>query len=152
MKGKKVDSEFVSQYISECIRHNITSSDDMAARARAKIVIIDEKIKEIEKMKIERCKLLDVIYTFQKKEKIEKKDSKTLSFYKISNHNICKHICDSLKEKPVELKMITDSFSIADVIFCIKQLIEHKVICKTGKYFSKGELFEEYYHVVLKCE
>ena len=66
MKGKKVDNEFLSKFINECLNENINSSNDIVNLAKDKILSIDNKIKEVENLKLLRSKLLDVIYTFDK--------------------------------------------------------------------------------------
>lgn len=154
MKGKKVDSEFVSQFISECISHNILSLDDMAVRARNRIEAIDEKIKEAESLKSERSKLLDIVLSFQKPEKKTKiEDTKLLSLYKIKHHNICRFICDSLKDSPADLGVLVNGpHEGSAIVFCIKQLLENKVIIRNGNFFCRGALFDEYCVNVLKCE
>lgn len=150
MKGKKFDKEFFSQYISDCISKNITSSDDMIHHAKQRIKNLDEKIKEIEFIKQERSKLLDVIYSFQKHDKVNNnKEIRLLSLYKINNPNLCKIICENLDK--LEIKE-TQGYSKLEILICIKQLMENQVITKLGSRFVPGGLFNEYCSFVLKMD
>jgi hypothetical protein len=155
MKGKKIDNEFVSQYISKCISNKILSSEKMIAHASDRIDEIDQKIKEVEIMKIERSKLLDIISSFKKSEKKSlSKEIETLSLYRISNHDICRSICECiLRNESVNLTMLFGTtYAAYDIIVCIKQLLEHKVISKHDNLFVKGSSFDEYYGTILKCD
>jgi len=151
MRGKKVDSDFLSEFISICVKQGIDNPIDIAARARNLIKDIDEEIKRVEKKKIIRSKLLDVISTFDKPIKNSNlKEVRALSFFKIQNPDICKSICDALKKAPSTIKMLTVVSSIEDTIYCIKQLLEHKVIYKSSNLFFRGDMFEEYLKFVLR--
>lgn len=154
MKGKKSDSEFVSNFITNCISEGINSSDDILKTAITKINQIDNKIKEVEKLKVIRSKLLDVVSTFDKPQKnIKKEEVKILSLFKIQNNHICQLICDSVKIKAFKLEDIcNEKYPLQDIIFCIKQLLEVKVIAKTGDYFVCGEMYNEYVKYVLRGE
>lgn len=153
MKGKKIDNEFLSEFISNCIKKGLFSSEEIVGLAQSKITDIDLKIREVESLKLLRSKLLDVITAFKKTNKDKKDDNELLSFYKIQNAQISKLICDNVKNKLNIINMIYDTkqFSTTDIIFCIKQLLENKIILKTeGNYFIEGEMFEQYYSFLLK--
>ena len=150
MKGKRLDQEFIGQYISDCISKNIISSDDMVSHAKQRINEIDGKIKEVEFLKQERSKLLDVIQSFQRTEKTNNsKEIKILSLYKIASPNLCRLICENIDR--LEIKEL-HGYSRLDVLSCIKQLIEHKVLSKSGSKLTRGELFSEYCSFVLKMD
>lgn len=150
MRGKKTDSEFLSNFISECVQKGMETTSDIVTHARSMIEDIDEEIQKVEKQKIVRSKLLDVIATFDNSSKNSKSaEVRALSFFKIQNPIICKHICDILKKKPTELEGFLGKFAKEEVIFCIKQLLEHKVICKSNGIFLRGDAFEEYNKFVL---
>lgn len=151
MRGKKSDVEFVSSFIAECANQNLCSPWQIAEEAERKIRDIDQQIKEIELKKVLRSKLLDVTNLFKNK-KIKPDESKVLPLFEIKNHHICKHICNLIKDKPSEVHSIISGlkYDSKDVLFCIKQLMEYKVISKTGDYFLRGNKFDEYSSVVLK--
>lgn len=153
MRGKKVDSEFVSDFISECVQQGIDTPEGIVNVAQNNIIKIDEEIRRIEYQKIRRSKLLDVVAAFEKPNKTHKPEEiKALSFFKIQNQHICKFICDSLKNNVIDITEITSSskYTLPDVLYCVKQLIEYKVISKSGTHLLRGEQFDEYLKFVLK--
>jgi hypothetical protein len=152
MKGKKVDSPFIAEYIEQCIKAEYLRSEEIVQCAKEEIEKIDREIQKVEKLKIRRSKLLDVITTFQKPQKISKvEEAKLISFYQIQHPEICKFICDNLKKQPCTREYLVNSgYLINDVNFCIKQLTEHKVIAKVGDSFLRGHMFEEYVKFVLR--
>jgi len=124
---------------------------EIADRARTLIQEIDEEIKKVEKRKIMRSKLLDVISTFDKPIKTSNlEEVRALSFFKIQNPAVCKRICDALKKAPSTIEMLAVGSSVEDVMFCVKQLLEHKVIHKSSNLFLRGDMFEEYLKFVLR--
>lgn len=146
MKGKKIDSEFVTNFIEKCVSSNIFSTEEILHSAKSEISDIDNKIKEVENLKKIRSKLLDVVLTFENKTIPSKlQDYKILQLFNIKNKNICKFICDKIKDNPIELdELLKQAYSINDINFTIKQLIEHKVICKTGKYILQADMYKPY--------
>lgn len=153
MKGKKIDTEFLSAFITECIDNNKSSTDEIINEAKSRISSIDQKIKEVEALKVIRCKLLDVVINFEKENDASNKirESKILSLFNIQNSNICKFICDSIKESSINIELLYGkNYSNKDIIFCIKQLLEYKVICRNNNCLSRGELFDEYLKFVLR--
>lgn len=153
MKGKKVDSEFLSSFIEQCISNNKNTTEDILSEARVKISEIDMKIVEAEKLKIVRSKLLDVVHTFDKPKNISKsEDAKILPLFKIANQHICKFICDKIKNGPSKLSsIIVDKYPKTDMMFSLKQLLEAKIIIRTGDMIVRGEMFDNYIKLVL-CE
>jgi len=154
MKGKKIDSAFIAEYIGQCIQAEYLSSEDMVRCAEEEIKKIDREIQAVEKLKIRRSKLLDVITTFQKPQKTSKvQEAKLISFYQIQHPEICKFICDSLRECPLTKDQLMNlEYSVHDINFCIKQLVEFKVIAKIGDSFLRGHMFEEYTKFILREE
>jgi hypothetical protein len=151
MKGKKIDPEFVSNFISECIKNKLFYNDEILQKAKNKINIINEKIIEAEKLKLIRSKLLDVISLFEEKDYSQRNNElKILPLFEIQN-NICKFICDNIKNSAVDIKdLMLKNFNIQDFNFTIKKLVEYKVISKIGSSIVKGELFEEYVKFIFK--
>ena len=60
MRGKKVDSEFISNFIEESIKEGDMSLATLMLKVNCQINSIDQKIKEVEELKKIRSKLLDV--------------------------------------------------------------------------------------------
>ena len=145
MRGKKVDANFLSQFISECIHNNIVDQEDIAEKAKLEISEIDEQIKYVEKLKVKRSKLLDVISVFDKTSLSHKEEIKILSFFQMQKPEVCQYICSKLKNENMKAEFLyVGLYSTADVIFCVKQLIEHKVIAKIGDVLVKGDSFNDY--------
>lgn len=152
MRGKKSDPEFLSNFISKCVVLNKTSQEDIVQAAQQQINDIDAKIIEVEKLKVIRSKLLDVVHVFKTDTTSHKEEAKILSFFNIQHPKICKHICSLLKKETLKINNLNDSeFSKSDMVFCIKQLQEYKVIAKTGDYLIRGNKFDDYMKFVL-CE
>lgn len=149
MRGKKLDTDFVSNFIMECAQDEKNSPEQIIQEAKRKIEEIDFEIQKVEKLKITRSKLLDVIDVLGNTKKQEKERS--LELFQIKNHHICKYICDSLKKEPTKVDEIKNAkYTTQDILFCIKQLIEYKVISKTGNTLLRGNKFEEYMKLVLQ--
>lgn len=152
MKGKKTDTEFVSQYIQNCVNQGILTPEEIVKEARADIEHIDELIKQAEKLKIERSKLLDVVNMFGTSKSDKSEEIRALSFFKLQHPEICQYICSTLKEYPCTIEDFSTKYPVMDVVFCIKQLIEAKVITKSGAHILRGNLFSDYLKFVFKEE
>ena len=66
MRGKKVDTDFVSSFVKECIFKNKGNKEQIIEEASNQIKNIDELIIAAEKSKSKRSKLLDVLITLNK--------------------------------------------------------------------------------------
>lgn len=151
MRGKKVDTEFLSNFIKKCADENKCSPDQILQEAKDQIYKIDNKIREVESLKINRSKLIDVINAFDKQEKVTPDIAKSLPLFNIKNGHICKFICDLLKCNNIKFESIyTDNFNTHDILFCVKQLIENKIISKVGDYLLQGSRYDEYVKIVLQ--
>lgn len=152
MRGRKTDSQFLSDFIARCVGSGFESSESIVGYAKTLIAGIDAEIQEVERKKIIRGKLLDVINAFEKTNKSPKAEEiKILSFFQIQNQQICKFICDHLKGGVTTIEDLCGlEFVSTDVLFCIKQLLEHKVISKSGNHLLRGEMFDEYFKFILR--
>jgi hypothetical protein len=148
MRGKKSNPEFVSEFITKCIGLGITSPEAIVKMAKHDIEDIDRKIREVQSLKITRSNLLDVITTFDEPEtKVE--EAKLLPFFTLKYPAICKYLCDLLREEDGHI--ITDNLSAnPDYIFCIKQMLECKIVSRYDQYIQRGERFDEYIKFVLR--
>lgn len=151
MRGKKVDNEFVSDFITNCIKSGIDTPESILAAAQTEINEIDKLIRKVEDKKKRRAKLLDVASSFEKP-KVDKSEAKVLSFFKIENPHICYFICQSLKKGPFNLNEVKSEYQMLDIIFCVKQLIEHKIVSKSGPFLLRASEFESYMKFALKEE
>lgn len=151
MRGKKVDTNFLSQFLSDCLSRNITEQENIVERAKSKIAEIDEQIKEAEKLKVIRSKLLDVVSTFEKTTPSRKEEIRILSFFKIQKPEVCKFICHQLKDENIEINSLYGQFyPVADVIFCVKQLQEHRIVSRMGDVLVQGEMYNDYVKFVFR--
>ena len=145
MKGKKVDAVFLSQFIEDCLTNNIVSNEEILKSAQDQILEIDNKIKEVENLKKKRSKLLDVILTFNSNKKDRKEDIRILQFYKIKNHDISFLICNQIKNGEISINDLNSgNYCASDFNFCIKQLIEHKVLNLSKDILLKGSMYNLY--------
>lgn len=151
MRGKKVDTEFLGSFIMECVKLHKQSPDDFVSEAQDRINKIDAKIKEVEQLKAVRTKLLDVVEHFSTPVPKEMKSEQELVWYKIPHPHICKFICDSIKNSPVLIEDLQKSnFTEIDVLFCIKELLAHKVISRASGYLLRGDKYKEYTNSMFK--
>jgi hypothetical protein len=149
MKGKKVDQEFLSKFISNCVIDGISSSEEIAEFAKKEISKIDKQIRDVEKLKVVRSKLLDVVATFEKSPKSQNKEAKLLPLYKIQNQNIAHFICSKIMMSKIDINDLYKSdFTKSDLVYCIKQLLEAQVLIKDGCFLSPGELFDSYCSII----
>lgn len=152
MKGKKSDTQFISDFITRSVVSGFDSPDKIIEYAKILINNIDKEIKEIDQKKLTRSKLLDVIASFEKPVKPTKViEAKILSFFQIQKPKICKYICNILKDNVVSTEdIMSKSFPKEDIIFCIKQLLEQKIIAKIDNQLLRGAAFEDYCKFVLR--
>lgn len=151
MRGKKIDSEFLSNFITKCVQMNKISPEEIVMEAKSKITSIDNQIREVEYLRNVRSKLLSVIETFDKTKSSKKEEIKILNFFKIHDQKLCKFICQQLKYKNISIEdLYCKEYLKQDILFGIKQLLEQKIIVKLDDSLIKGELFDSYIKFVLR--
>jgi hypothetical protein len=146
MRGKKSDPAFVTAFIQESAMLGLDNPAAIADRAKKRIAEIDEQIRKVEDLKIERSKLLDVILQFDKPVKDRSEEAKLLTFFQIEYPEICKEICERVKKSPFKL---TDKFNL-NYNYSIQQLLERKVLAMIGNQLIRGDKFEDYMKLVLR--
>jgi hypothetical protein len=148
VRGKKSDPVFVSQFISDCVKQGLTTPKEIVQAAKNEIEDIDNQIKEVEKLKVIRSKLLDVLNNFdQPKAKVV--EDILLPLFNLQHPGLCKYLCDMVKEGDISMKTVDDGD--ADVKFCFKQLLEHKILARIDDRIIRGDRFGEYMRFIL-CE
>lgn len=151
MRGKKSDSAFVAQFITESIQEGMETPDQIVQRAKNQIAQIDEEIRAIEVKKIVRSKLLDVILNFEKMAKDKSEEARLLPFFDIQYPAKCKEICILFKNsKSLPIDWATHGAGDATTVFCFKQMLERKIINRSGSILVPGERFDEYWKFVLR--
>lgn len=151
MRGKKSNPEFVSAFISKCLQQGIITTSGIVEAAKLDIQDIDDKIIEVEKLKTVRSKLLDVILTLEKPEP-KAEEAKLLPFFQLQLPSVCKFLCDMIKLQPIAVSIVNSDELDEDAKFCFKQLLEHKIMSRTGNFIVQGEKFNEYMEFVLREE
>lgn len=131
MKGKKTDSEFLSNFISDCLQNGKISQEEILETANLKIIELDQKIKEINNIKILRSKLLDIVHAFGNSTKIKEKYLKYCNIDIKYSSDICLLL---KKEKMIKIPINN----------CINQMIEYNIISKKDNYLVCGDNFEDY--------
>jgi len=151
MRGKKIDSEFLCNFIIECTTKNITSTDAILNQARQQISEIDLKIKEVEELKHLRSKLLDIVVSFDKTIKNKTNEAKIIKCFDIKNQNICRFICKSIKDEGLDiLELKKSKYDWQEILFNLKLLFINDVLYKSENLIYKNNSFEDYMRIVLK--
>ena len=148
MRGKKTDPAFIAAFIQESVALGHETPEQISSRAQQVIQEIDDKIREAERLKTIRSKLLDVIATFKAEAKDKSSEARLLSFFKIEHPQICKHLCELVKKQP--LLIHTSGVVTADTTYAIKQLLECKVLARLGDKLIRGDRFDDYMTFVLR--
>jgi hypothetical protein len=145
MRGRKIDGDFICEFVKKCAENNLSTPPEIVFQAKLEISNIDKLLLKIEKLKIKRKKLLDVILSFEEQTKnISNSDINIINFSKLTNYNLCSYVASSLKEDININKLYNSSYDKKEIIFCIKQLIENKIITKNNSILSRGENYDNY--------
>jgi hypothetical protein len=145
MRGKKIDSEFLCDFITKCASNNIISNNEILNEAKSQIQQIDLKIKEVEALKKVRCKLLDVVESLDTKSKDKSEEIEILNLYNLKNPEICRFICQLIKNEDLNINsIIREPYTMVDIFYCIKQLLERQIISKKDNIISKGIYYDKY--------
>jgi len=144
MRGRKIDTTFLTDFISECVGIDKQTPGEIVKEAKFRISEIDEQIKKVEELKRYRSKLSDVLIYFSIDDtKNNSKDKLLLIFSQFQYQDICRFICT--KSLPIDLKKInTDVYSKDDILFSVKQLLENKILKKTDNYLVADSVYNEY--------
>jgi predicted transcriptional regulator len=149
MKGKKKDTQFISLFLEDCIKQGLIESSQIVQHAQQIINNIDQKIKEVEQLKIKRSKLLDVLEIFPAEQVLSIPEVLVISFFQITG-DLPKRICNLLKKKPITKKQIGVGFTQHQINFCLKQLLQQNIIEREGNVFRRGKNFDLYLETVFQ--
>lgn len=134
MRGKKVDAEFVSEFIVNCAKRKITNPVDVAKEAEQQIAIIDQKIKEAESLKKVRSKLVDVIGTLSVKVKDNSEDKKALEFYQLSDLRVAATIARCIQDSSHDISILDKEY-----VYLVKEMLASKILRREGKELAQGD-------------
>lgn len=153
MRGKKTDPAFISQFIQESVQLGFETPDQIVQRAKDSINQIDEEIRATEIKKLTRSKLLDVISSFEKPTKDKVEEAKLLSLFGLEYPRMCKFICEIVTKGPIQVSEKLQPLGSGDpdptMKFSIKQMLERKILVRTGNTITQGERFDEYLKFVM---
>lgn len=148
MKGKKVDIDFMNQYIVDCISDGLVTMESILSITKNKISEIDKQIIELEKLKKMRSKLIDIVNSFDKSEKDNSKAKTILKFFSVENKDIAKLIINSLDSNLcVKYQTILHkchNYPLSDLSKCLKQLKDLDIIIYNNDDIFAGSFFEGY--------
>lgn len=154
MRGKKADPVFISEFMRESIQEGFETPAQIVERAKRIVGEIDEEIKAIVSKKIKRSKLLDVISTFENTVKDKTEEAKLLPFFKLGYPLSCKFICELVKVRPLDIgekfQLIGSGENDPHMRFSVKQLLECRVLSRSGNQIKCGDRFDEYMKFVLR--
>ncbi len=150
MKGKKINSDFVNEFITNCLLQDQTSSQQIVNIAKNEIDKIDEKLKQINQLKTLRSNLIDIIALFSKPSKELSSLQKILPLFQIKNHHICQLILSQINNELDINKINCGNYDKNDINFAIKELILHNVLEKQNYLLSPGKNFKNFFIFVLK--
>jgi len=66
MRGRKVDIDFISEFITDCAANNKTSPQEIYTEAKRQLKLVNRKLKAIELLKIRKAQLEDVMSSIEK--------------------------------------------------------------------------------------
>lgn len=155
LRGKKIDTNFVAEFVSECVKLGKISEQEICEEAKQRMNEIDIQIKKVEELKKVRSKLFDVLISFNSLNKNHTADILALDFHKVKHREISSFIIKNISEESVIQNSMKDniqnliaelnrSYSNEDVNLTVKQLAELEVLKITGKKVSLGKNGEDY--------
>lgn len=149
MRGKKVDIDFVSEYISECATNNVVGTNAIVEKVSEEVAQIDAQIKAVEDLKKRRSKLLDVISTLNKQAK-NKSGSEVIEFFRLSSIVTSANIITMMKNNALSLDIFEDyPEKEQDKIFlAIKEMIRIEILSKKDNDIRPGDRFEEFVNFI----
>lgn len=149
MRGKKIDTNFVAEFVTTCVKEGKVSSETISADAYKKIAEIDLQIKAVDELKKLRSKLYDVIISFDEKSVKDKSEDKIiLDFYSVEDKKLASEIINSIEKNNQFVFTFPIPKEISDpdgMIFCIKQMSRLKIISPQEKgIFLRGVNYQAY--------
>ena len=152
MKGKKADTQFITNFIAESVAKGFVTPEQITKYAQSLVTGIDEEIIAVEQKKKTRSKLLDVIEAFNKSSKDKTEETKKLPMLSFDYLDICQLICSDIESyKQLTIYALPNYTQDSDKVkYSIKQLLEANIIERVENNLIAGNKFNEFkeYH---KC-
>ncbi len=144
MRGKSIDIDFVADFINECVSLNKITTQEICLEAKNRILEIDQKIKDIELLKIKRSKLMDVLNNFNRK----LNENPKFVDKNIINLTLDRSFMNFLKEYFEKNEKISTSDLLSLNLsnknkYDIKQLILSGILIKENEFLLKGPFWND---------
>lgn len=136
MKGKKIDNDFVSQFITNCVSDGISNIKDILIKAEEELNEVDLQIQNINNLKEKRIKLHDVVFSLKDKNE-PKSDNGFIKYFSLSNYKYVNDICNRLQDKMFLYTLYLDK-NILD------EMVKLKIIKLENDIILKGTNFKEF--------
>lgn len=156
MKGKKTDTNFVANFVVSCVQKGKGTTEEICQEARNQIQLIDDKIKEINNLKLQRAKLQDVLSSFDDLKKDNLKDKLILKFYDVRYKPIAMSIMEYLMSnvKKIDISILmslvqNSTFSKETVFYTVKELLELQILKKNNEEICPGSNFNIFYEFLM---
>jgi hypothetical protein len=137
MRGRKINTNFVSDFILECNKKGLSNSDDILLYTIEEISKIDNQLKQIDQLKKRRSELFDVKLLLEKNNNNNNNNNINIDFFKVRDKMLAINILNLFESKTQHESFILDklsNFNKEDIINCINQLKTAKVIYKQDNY------------------
>lgn len=130
MRGKKIDTEFISNYLS---KSKDLSYNELVEKTLKKINKFEKRIAQAEAFKKQRSKFIDVLLFL--KEKPAKQDI-NIDFYKVPLNTAFAIIHD--------IELLDPKLLSQEQVLCVKSLLEFGIIELSDNFFIKSVRFDSF--------
>ena len=146
MRGKKIDNNFVANFVSSCVKDGVCLPNLISSRAKQEMNEIDEKIKSILNLKERRSKLLDVVLSFEEpKLKDDIKEELEFQFNQLGNKISSKALIDDIANMGKQSVVFSDAEEKPPLFYIIKKLLKLKVLIQAkNNFYRPGINFQLY--------
>lgn len=146
MRGKSLDIDFISTFVEECVQNDKSSPKDIASEAKIKIGNIDNEIRRIESLKVERSRLMDVVTSFDLPEEEDEAET-VFATPECLDDPFVQQVCMFVGRRgPVMVRDFLDEFGDAlkeQIFLSLKRLSEAGIIARhVDKSFVTGQKWD----------
>lgn len=143
MRGKSIDVDFISGFVQECVANGKQTPKEIASEARIKIDRIDDQIRQVENLKGERSRLIDVVNSFDSSEENDSAESGTFATSACLSDALTNQIYSFVKEsKLISINDLLEKFGHGNknkIFLGVKQLTEAGLVARDeSKKFVPG--------------
>lgn len=102
MKGKKINTDFVSDFIVKCVNQEKSSPQNVCQEAQLQISQVNQQLKQIVQLKKHKANLLDVLIAFDQYKSSKNIDRSLLPFFTISDKTIAHDLWQQISIQPLK--------------------------------------------------